>query len=224
MRPFRGNFSHTPEIARILLDTHWLITMEINNLKLVDGTRITASFTREELDACFDSSDDENSEEEDTDAEAMRQSIRNAERDLEQKRYAYYRRMLLENQRERKENRKRIIREALERERRAEEEAERVAKEEFQKKQESLQLSQHIKKVLRDSHRERLKRKRQEQTVVLDDADDEPLNIPVLTPDKPPEPLTVKRKPRECLNGKTQAELDIIFGRTSPKMTTDLTN
>jgi len=218
--------------------------MEINNFKLVDGTRITASFTREELDACFDSSDDENSEEEDTDAEAMRQSIRNAERDLEQKRYAYYRRMLLENQRERKENRKRIIREALERERRAEEEAERVAKEEFQKKQESLQLSQHIKKVLRDSHRERLKRRRQEQTVVLDGADLEPLpvttdsqvategvlfpeatqlKIPVLTPDKPPQPLSVK-KPKIPLNGKTQAELDIIFGRTSPEMATDLTN
>ena len=120
--------------------------MANNNEEYLDETKTTATFTQEELNACFDSSDEENSDEEEFDAAAWRESIRALHRDLEMKKYAYYRRMLLENQRERKENRKRIIREAVARQRREEAARERQAQRDFKRIQRQLRLNQPRKK------------------------------------------------------------------------------
>ena len=101
--------------------------MANNNEESLVEVKTTAIFTQEEYMNCFDSSDGETSDEEEFDAKAWRQSIRDLHRDLEMKKYAYYRRIVLLEQRERKENRKRIIREALERSRREEAARERQA-------------------------------------------------------------------------------------------------
>jgi type II secretory pathway pseudopilin PulG len=120
--------------------------MANNNEEYLDETRTTATFTQEELNACFDSSDEEKSDEEEFDAKAWRQSIRDLHRDLEMKKYAYYRRIVLLEQRERKDNRKRIIREAVERQRREEAERERQAQRDFDRIQRQLRLNQPRKK------------------------------------------------------------------------------
>jgi len=120
--------------------------MANNNEEYLDETRTTATFTQAELNACFDSSDGEISDEEEFDAVAWRESIRQAEEDLKTKRYAYYRRIVLLEQRERKDNRKRVIREALERSRREEAERERKAQRDFERMQRQLRLSQPRKK------------------------------------------------------------------------------
>ena len=47
----------------------------------IDETKITLSFTPEELEACFGETDDEKSDEEEFDVHAWRQGIRDAHRD-----------------------------------------------------------------------------------------------------------------------------------------------
>ncbi len=120
--------------------------MANNNEEYLGELKTTATFTKEELDKCFDSSDGETSDEEEFDAAAWRESIRALHRDLEMKKYAYYRRTLLENQRERKDNRKRILREAVERQRREEAAREAQAQKDFERIQRQLRLNQPRKK------------------------------------------------------------------------------
>jgi len=139
-------------------------------------TQITLSFTQEELEQCFSCSDEEKSEEEEFDAKAWRQGIRDAERDLEMKKYAYHKRLLLEDMRERRENCERVIREAYERKKEEELAILRKAQEEFEAKQQSLQLEIHIKQGIRNRRREKRqeeKRKR-EAEVLLTDQDEPP--------------------------------------------------
>ncbi len=120
--------------------------MANNNEESLVEVKTTATFTQEEYMNCFDSSDGETSDEEEFDAAAWRQSIRDLHRDLEMKKYAYYRRIVLLEQRERKENRKRVIREAVERSRRQEAERERQAQKDFERIQRQLRINQPRKK------------------------------------------------------------------------------
>ena len=123
--------------------------MANSNEEYLNEIKTTATFTQEELDKCFDSSDEETSDEEEFDAAAWRESIRALHRDLEMKKYAYYRRIVLLEQRERKDNRKRVIREAVERRRREEAARERQAQKDFERIQRQLRLDQPRKKKKR---------------------------------------------------------------------------
>lgn len=174
-----------------------LLTMANNNEEYLDETRTTATFTQEELDKCFDSSDEEISDEEEFDAAALRQSIRDLHRDLEMKKYAYYRRTLLENQRERKDNRKRIIREAVERQRREEAARERQAQKDFERIQRQLRLNQPRKKRRVEKRAKPIPINARQDSDEEDDDTTVPLSptdldlsaIPLLTPETPPKPV-----------------------------------
>jgi len=120
--------------------------MANNNEEYSGELKTTATFTQQELEQCFNSSDEEISDEEEFDAVAWRESIRVLHRDLEMKKYAYYRRMILLDKRDRRANSKRILREAVERQRREEAERERQAQKDFERIQRQLRLNQPRKK------------------------------------------------------------------------------
>ena len=175
--------------------------MANNNEESLVEVKTTATFTQEEYMNCFDSSDGETSDEEEFDAAAWRQSIRDLHRDLEMKKYAYYRRMILLDKRERRANSKRIIREAVERSRREEAERERQAQRDFERIQRQLRLNQPRKKRRVEKRAKPIPINARKDS---DDEDDDatvPLSpteldlsaIPLLTPETPPKPFKAER-------------------------------
>jgi len=135
------------------------------------ATQITLSFTPEEIEMCFGESPDENSDEEEFDAKAWRQDIRDLHRDLEMKKYAYHKRLLLEDMRERKRQREEAYSQAMERKRQEELAIERKAQKEFNAKQRQLQFFKDCDERIRISLRKKReeKRKREAEHLLIDD-------------------------------------------------------
>jgi hypothetical protein len=171
--------------------------MANNNEEYSGVLKTTATFTQEEYMNCFDSSDEEISDEEEFDAAAWRQSIRDLHRDLEMKKYAYYRRMILLDKRDRRENRKRIIREAVERSRRQEAERERQAQKDFERIQRQLRLNQPRKKKRVEKRAKPIPINARQDSDEEDDDATVPLSptelnlfaIPLPSPETPPKPV-----------------------------------
>ena len=174
-----------------------LITMANNNEKSLVELKTTATFTQEEYMNCFDSSDEEISDEEEFDAVAWRESIRALHRDLEMKKYAYYRRMILLDKRDRRANSKRILREAVERQRREEAERERQAQKDFERIQRQLRLNQPRKKRRVEKRAKPIPINARQDSDDEDDDDTVPLTpsaldlstIPLPSPETPPFPV-----------------------------------
>ncbi len=177
--------------------------MANNNEEYLDETRTTALFTQEELSKCFDLEGEESSDEEEFDAAAWRQSIRDLHRDLEMKKYAYYRRIILLDKRDRRENCKRVIREAVERQRREEAERERQAQREFERIQRQLRINQPRKKRRVEKRAKPIPINARQDSEDEDDDDDAtvplsprelnlfaiPLAIPLPSPEAPLKPV-----------------------------------
>ena len=116
-----GTLTHTLHFCLFLLDTIWTETMANYTVVDFDEKKITLSFTQEQLKVFFGGDDEDNSEEaktiyrEEID-EAWR--MRSVEKELEAKRYSYFRKVISEELREReaerRAERKRSIQEALE--------------------------------------------------------------------------------------------------------------
>ena len=144
------------------------------------ASRITLSFTPEEIVKCFGEYTDENSDEEEFDAKAWRQSIHDLHRDLEMKKYAYHKRLLLEDKRERRRQREEALHQAMERQRQEELAMERQAQKEFDAKQRQLQFLKNCDERIRNIRRKKREEKRKREAELLLIDDDEPPKKKVL--------------------------------------------
>ena len=171
--------------------------MANNNEEYLVEYKTSAIFTQEELSKCFELCDEESSDEEEFDAKAWRQSIRDLHRDLEMKKYAYYRRMILLDKRDRRQNSKRIIREAVERQRREEAARERQAQKDFERIQRQLRINQPRKKKKVEKRAKPIPLNAREDSEDEDDDQTVPLSptelnlfaIPLPSPETPPKPV-----------------------------------